>query len=825
MKLKYCVAALTMGVASGACAHISNATIEDSAILTPDSIALQQLNEAVVMAVKAPEHAPFAVTRIKDAEIASFATTGQELPFLFARTPGIVAWSENGIGTGTTYMRMRGSGDSRINVTLDGVSLNSPEDQCVFWANMNSYAALLSDVQITRGVGTSTNGDGAFGGTIAMKTKSPSLKPSLQLSAAGGSYGTWNFGGNFSTGLFARNHIVIDGAYHETRTDGYIHGTNGRSGSYYGGLTVFNRDRSFKMSYKNIGNFEKTGQAWNGIDTKDLLDWNYGGMGTGIFSYKDMYKAGLGRFNTLYERLNDEGDPTQGTSRYTMNDGSLWPRTTDNFWQNHNLLNFSWRIDDNWKTSITAHYTHGHGYYDEFRYDNKFSKFGLPTITLDDDTKVKRGDFVRQKGLTQDTYGVIWNVGYTSRALDFTMGASLQNFQGNHWGYVTYMPDIVRNYLLSQSTNAYGAPVFGTGKHANDYHYYDSDAQKEDDQVFAKATWHINSHLDLFGDVQYRFVSFFTDGINDKFYDALDNQPLDIKKEYHFVNPKAGLNYHNGPHTAYASYALSHREPERNNFTDNGAYPAPHAEQLHDLELGYGFANALWHASAGAYAMLYHNQFVQTGEYSEIGEALTTNIKRSYRLGLEMSAGINVTKWLALEANAAISQNKVKDFTECVENWDVWEGNGDDGIVNFVAADGTGFTRIHYSNSTLAFSPTAIVNGFADFHYRGFQATWHTAFVSKQYLDNTKNDCRALPRYTRTDIALAYDLKVAQKGLKNIVFGVNLNNIFNSHYASAGWVYSAIAESYGNSNASRYTEIGYIPQAGFTAMGSITLKF
>ena len=142
-----------------------------------DTTKYELLNEVVVSAVRVQKDAPYAVTNIKKVELSEFSKTGQELPFLFAKTPGVLAWSENGVGTGTSYMRIRGSGDSRINVTLDGVSLNSPEDQCVFWANMNSYSSLLGSVQIQRGVGSSTNGDGAFGGSIALSTATPSVVP------------------------------------------------------------------------------------------------------------------------------------------------------------------------------------------------------------------------------------------------------------------------------------------------------------------------------------------------------------------------------------------------------------------------------------------------------------------------------------------------------------------------------------------------------------------------------------------------------------------------------------------------------------------------
>ncbi len=770
----------------------------------PDSVKLERLNEVVVQGVKAPNNAPFAVSKIAGKELTQFARTGQELPFLFSRTPGITAWSENGLGTGTTYMRIRGAADSRINVTLDGVALNSPEDQCVFWANMNSYAALLGSVQIQRGVGTSTNGDGAFGGTVALQSKTPDLLPMLSLNASYGSYNTYNVGGNFSTGLW-KNHWVLDGAYHHTGTDGYVHGTSGNSGSYYAGLTYMNTARTLKVSYKNIGNYEKTGQAWNGV-TAGNDDYSLNAY-DGIRTYKDLYEKGLGRFNSLYEAFGFDGNAwtpvldgkgNYTTRRYQLNDGTLWQRTTDNFRQNHNLLNAAWTINRHWSTTATLHYTYGHGYYDEFRPENKLSKFGL-SFTDADGNVVKKTDFVRQKGLTQHTYGLLWNANYQSKRWNVVGGVALQNFDGNHFGYLTY----VANQSVADEVLKHGK-----------YQYYDSDAEKNDYSVFLKGTYHITCHWDAFADVQYRHVLFQTDGINDKFYQNADgtysNQRLDVDKKYNFVNPKAGVSYHRGGHKTYASYALSHREPERNNFTDNGSYPAPKAESLHDVEAGYSYTARRWFAGVGLYAMMYHNQFVQTGLTSDIGEALTTNIKRSHRMGIELQGGVNVTKWLSLEANAVLSLNKIKDFDEVVETYD--------GDWNDMAP-----TTVHYSNSTLANSPAAVVNGFADFHYKGFQATWHTNFVSRQYLDNTQNKQRSLPKYSQTNVRLSYELSV-DRHLKSAVFGVNLNNIFNRHYAAGGWVYSAIVgDAYPESN--RYYQIGYIPMAGFTVMGSVSLKF
>lgn len=773
-----------------------------------DTTNFEMLQEVVVSGVKVQKNAPFAVTNIKKNELNEFSKTGQELPFLFSRTPGIISWSENGVGTGTSYMRIRGAGDSRINVTLDGVPLNSPEDQCVFWANMNSYGSLLGNVQIQRGVGTSTNGDGAFGGTVALSSASPSVVPSAEITGSYGSFNTLNFGAKASTGLLWK-HLIIDGAYHETSTDGFIHGTSGRSGSYYGGATWMGNN--FVIRYKNIGNFENTGQAWNGVTAGDdfwsIMDGIYG-IHTGVHSYEDMYKVGLEKYNSLYEHLvhvdpnnvySDFVKDENGnyvTERYKLNNGKYWDKTTDNFWQNHNILSAAWDINEHLTTSASLHYTYGYGFYDEFRYQNTLAKkFGINEYDAEGERIVS--DAVRKKGLRQDTYGLVWNANYKNNRWDVIGGVSLQNFQGNHFGYVTYIAneEVANKYLAN-----------------GDYKYYDSDASKLDGNAFIKAAFKITDNWTVFGDAQYRHVDYKTSGINDRFVKNADgnyvNHELNINEKYNFFNPKGGVSFDKDSHHAYASVAVSHREPERNNFTDNGSYPFPKPEQLIDYELGYNYGTDTWQAGANLYYMDYNNQFVQTGAVSDIGEALTTNIKKSYRIGVELQAGVNVTKWLAIEANAALSQNKILDFDEVVEDWD------------------NGSQTIHYNNSTLAFSPSTILNGFVTFHHKGAALTWHTNYVSRMYLDNTENIDRSLPGYSTSNISCSYTIKTKPKSfLKEAIIKVNFNNIFNKHYAASGWVYSAIYESAGHTNDNRYYQIGYMPMAGFTVMGNLTLKF
>jgi len=770
-----------------------------------DSIRSEKLQEVIVQGVKLQQDAPFAITDIGRNQLSGFSLTGQELPFLLARTPGVIAWSENGLGIGTTYMRIRGAADSRINVTLDGVALNSPEDQCVFWANMNGYSSLLGSIQIQRGVGSSTNGDGAFGGNIALQGKAPNPEKSAEVSASFGNMGVMRFAGTASTGLLL-DHLIIDGTLNMTSSDGFIHGTSGRSGSYYGGISWLG-DR-FSVRYRNIGNFEHTGQAWNGVtagnDDMSLMDGTYGTT-TGIRSYKDLYDVGLGRYNSLYETLLTDAngdfvtdaDGNYQTVRYTMSDGSLWDKTTDNFQQDHNLLTLSWNINDRLQSTATIHYTYGYGYYEEFRYNNKLKKFGLSDWTDLNSNTVKRSDFVRKKGLEQHTAGLVWNTSYTTGSIDLIGGLSAQQFKGNHFGYLTYVGNTAySDYLLADG----------------DYKYYDSDASKSDISAFVKADWRLSDNISVFADVQVRNVNYTTDGVNDKFIETptgYANQILDIDKNYTFLNPKVGFTYMNDGLKLYVLVANSHREPERNNFTDNGSYPAPKAESVIDYEAGAVYTTDSWFVNANIFNMRYKDQFVQTGLISDIGEALTTNISKSYRAGLEISAGTTLTDWLSLEGNATLSDNVIKDFDEVVEDWDA----------------ASGYRTIHYDESTLAFSPQVLLNFFADLNVRNWKATWHTAYVSRQYLDNTENKERSLDGFSASDLNIRYSITPRTKVLKEILVGANLNNVFNARYASSGWVYSAICESYGHADDNRYYQIGFIPMAGFNATANITFRF
>ncbi len=726
-----------------------------------DSLKTEQLEAAVILSSGTPRNAPFAVSGITRTELEQFASSVRELPYLFSSTPGVVASSDNGLGTGTTYLRIRGSGDSRINVTLDGVPLNSPEDQCVFWANMNSYAAFLGSVQIQRGVGASSNGDGAFGGTVALRSKMPSTTFEARIDASYGSYNSSRIGGSVSSGLLGGKWIV-EGTFHHSATDGYIHGTAGRGGSWMAGVTFF-ATPWLMLRYRNIGNYEHTGQAWNGVET------------LGEFaSYADIYAVGLGRYNGLCEqRFRNE----KGIWAF-----SPYPQiTTDNFVQDHNLLSADFRLGARWKLSATLHYTWGSGYYSNFQNDAKLSKFGLEPLQLEDGSLLKRSDFIRKKGLTQNHGGLIVSANRHSEKLDLFLGLSSSCFAGTHYGYLTY----IGNAALRQAILPDGG----------DYRYYLSDAQKLDESVYAKASWKVGAGFSLYGDLQFRFVHYHLGG------------DYNITRNYPFFNPKAGVEWQRGAHTAFASFAMANREPERNNFTDNGSYGPPRPERLFDYELGYNYDGRIFRGALTLYYMDYKDQFVQTGAQSDIGEALTTNIARSFRTGAELSLGVRATSWLDFEADGAFSLNRLKEFEEVVDNWD-----GDP-------------VHVQYDDAPLAYSPAIVAGGGFRLHWGDAYARWRTSYVSRQYLDNTGCKERSIPGYSQSDLELAGTLRPQVKALKGVKFSLFLGNLLDSHHATGGWVYSAVSAESGYTLDHRYMEAGYTASAGFTALAAISILF
>jgi iron complex outermembrane receptor protein len=724
-----------------------------------DSLKMIHLDEVVVSALRAHKTTPVVSTMLGRAQIER-SNVVQDLPYLLGQTPSVIVTSDNGLGIGTSYFRVRGADNSRVNFTFDGVPMNDSEDQSVFWANMNSFAAGLDNIQIQRGVGSSTNGAGAFGATVSMKSAALQLQPYLWVNGSYGSYNTYKYDVMGGSGLLY-NHFIFDGRYSQTYTDGYVDRTAGHLRSYSLSGTYYGKD--FLIRYRNFGSAECVQQAWNGISPNEMATYGR-------------------RYNTLGQYTDDNGK-------------TQYRPTTDNYWQNHNHLSFVKDLGTNWKTNLTLHYTHGSGYYDDLKAQAKLYKFGLKNFVGTDGNKVKATDLIRKKALKNDFYGGVYNLTYDSKKLNAVFGAGYNHFDGDHWGIVTW----ARNY----PDLAYGA------------HYYDSNAKKTDYNVFAKADYHFTRQLSGYLDLQYRGVDYKITGQNDKFYTDADwnniQQTLHVDKHWDFFNPKAGITFEEGGHRAYASFATGHREPTRNNFTDNGQFdPKPSAETLLDYEAGYTYKAKNWNAGVNLYYMDYNDQLVLSGQMSDIGEALTVNVPSSYRMGLEFTAGLQPCKWFGWDANMTLSRNKIKHFKETLTTYDAdW---------NVVTP-----TVTTYKSSDIAFSPNVIFNNGFHFNVKGITADILTNYVGRQYLDNTQCTDRSLDAYTTTSLKLGYAMH--PHFCKELAFGFNVFNIFNEKYESNGGAGGDVEYNDKTQKGEKVYWTWLFPQAGTTVMGTVSLKF
>lgn len=536
---------------------------------------------------------------------------GVNLPYLLTTTPSLVVTSDDGLGVGYTYFRVRGTDQSRINMTINGVPLNDPESQTVFWVDMTDMASSMSNVQVQRGVGTSTNGAAAFGASVNMQTEKTSTEPYAQMSFNGGMYNTFRESAKFGTGLM-KNGFAFDARFSKVNSDGYLDRAFSNLYSYYASGAWYGANTMVK--FMAFGGAEKTYMAWDGIDYETLKinpRFNPAGM------YKD-----------------DNGDT------------AYYKNQTDNYWQNHYQLHVSHVFNAHWNANAALHYTYGYGYYEMYKVNKKFADFGLDNYVDTVGNTVKRSDLINRKYLRNDFYGGILGLNYSNKNLKATLGGALNNYIGDHYGDVLW----VRNYNQ-------GIP--------KDYEYYRNQGRKLDGNIYAKANWQLTDELSLYGDMQYRHIHYTIDGVNDE-----DLQPLEIDKYFDFFNPKAGIHYSKNGNLAYATFAVANREPNRDNYKESGANEAPTSERLYDYELGYQRSAKIYSAGVNLYYMKYDNQLVLTGKYSDTGAYLTENVKDSYRSGMEILFGIQPVNWMRWDANMTLSRNKILNYSDWVDDYD-----------------------------------------------------------------------------------------------------------------------------------------------------------
>ena len=685
-------------------------------------------DEVVIKATRATEQSATTYTNLSKAVLEK-NNTGQDLPFVLNQTPGVVVSSDAGTGIGYTGLRIRGSDASRINVTLNGIPFNDPESQATYFVNLPDFVSSVDNIQVQRGVGTSTNGVGAFGASINIQTTVRRDSAYTELNNTLGSYHTQKNTLNFGTGLL-NNQFIFDGRLSRIQSDGYIDRASSKlksyflSGAWYGAHTLI-RANVFSGQ-------EKTYQAWNGVPESELAN------------------------NRTY-------------NAYTYAD------QTDNYTQDHYQLLYAHSFSPKLSLSGAFHYTYGRGYYEEYKADQDFADYGLSPVLIGGNT-ISQTDLIRRRWLDNDFYGSTFALNYTPKnGLDFTFGGAYNEYKGRHFGeiiWATYASD-------SQIRQ----------------HYYDNDGFKTDFNVYGKSTWQ-RGRWAAYADVQYRRVSHEFVG-----YDT-NLQNIQQAVSLHFFNPKVGLSYQINPQEQfYASLAVANKEPNRNDFVSSTPASRPVSERLTDVEAGYRFTHSNFRGALNGYFMKYKNQLILTGAINDVGEYNRSNVPSSYRLGLELDASLNLSEKWAWKANIAWSRNKIKRFTNYIDDYDNATQIGTE-----------------YTHTDIAFSPAFVASGEWDFTpFKHAEIAFIGKYVSRQYLDNTANNARQLNDMLVHNLRLQYNFNL--KSIKNIGLTLLVNNVFNKKYEANGYTFSYI---YGGNFT---TENYYYPQATRNFLISLNLKF
>lgn len=685
-------------------------------------------DEVIITATRAEKGTPTTYENVDEKQIDEI-NFAQDLPYLIQTTPSLVVSSDAGAGVGYSALRIRGTDITRINVTVNGVPLNDPESQGVFWVNMPDFASSISNLQVQRGVGTSTNGAAAFGASINIQSNDLNQNPYARFRSIAGSFNTWKNNVEFGTGLIDGK-WSFDGRLSKIRSDGYVDRAFSDLKSYYLSGGYFGKTTMVK--FVTFSGKERTYQSWYGIP-KDSLETN--------------------RTYNPYTYENE----------------------TDNYQQDHYQLHFTQKINKKLYLNTSLFYIQGKGYYEQYKDDQNFSDYQLPDILIGD-TTISTTDLIRQKWLDNHFYGITYSLKYNSELSRITIGGSWNKYDGDHFGEVIW---------AQYASNMEKA-----------YRWYDNKGIKQDFNVYGKLNQQINEHLSLYGDLQFRRINYEIDGIHDDLRDI--SQTLNFS----FFNPKAGLYYNlNNDHSLYFSFAVANREPNRSNYRDADASNQPEPERLFDYELGYELNRPGMGLQVNIYFMDYKDQLVMTGEINNVGAAIMTNVSDSYRAGIEFLSSLKVSDKITWNANLSISRNKIKNFTEYVDDWD----QGGQISKNLGETD-LAFSPGIVAGSQLAFSPV-----------NGLNINLISKYVGRQYIDNASSKSRSLDPYFINDVVINYKFKT--KFIKEIGLHLMLNNIFNEEYETYAWVYRYFY------SGEYHVMDGYFPQAGFNLLGGISLEF
>lgn len=717
---------------------------------TLDSLKVNNLKEVTVSAVRATEKNPITFTNVSKEQIEP-RNLGQDIPVLLNYLPSVVTTTDAGNGVGYTYMRVRGSDGSRINVTLNGIPFNDSESHGTFFVDLPDFASSLESVQLQRGVGSSTNGAGAFGASLNMQTKSYQEDSHAEISNSVGSFATRKHTLSFGTGL--HNNFEFNGRVSQIASNGYIDRASSNMFGYYFNANYVKESTLIKLIA--FGGKEKTYHAWWGQDTATLKS---------LASTNPNYSF-VRRFNVSGIQTNDVGEIT-----------GFYNNQTDNYWQNHFQLIWDEKWNENWTSNFALHYTKGKGFFEEyvdsyyysnvlFSDDAYLSFFNLNDITIDGNT-ISALDYVRRRWLDNDFFGTTFSLNYREKNTNILFGGAANRYLGKHFGEVIWSEYDVTNLL---------------GK------YYDNFGNKDDVNVYVKATQQFNK-LSVFVDLQYRLVYYQANGV----------QATDVNDTFRFFNPKSGLSFKlNNRNSFYTYIGMANKEPRRDDYENESTKP----EQLIDIELGWKYNTNRVKINANAFYMDYKDQLVMTGALNNVGAPIFTNSGKSYRLGVEVDAQIQLHEKLILQPNVTLSQNKNQDF--------------------YFQRDGV---LTNLGNTNIAFSPEIVGGGNLTFiPVKNLQLTWLGKHVGKQYMGNIDSENSTLRDYTVLDFNVNYDWKI-NKGIKSIVFSGLLNNFLDRKYESNGYFYT-YDDTWSGPGTTTIEGAGFYPQAGINFLVGMTLKF
>jgi len=727
-------------------------TVAKEVILKGDldvNIVLQNLtykiDEVLISAMRAGEHTPMAYSEV-DKRTLKNMNTGQDMPYLLSLTPSFIETSEAGNGIGYTGLRIRGTDGNRINVTIDGIPLNDPESQQVFWVDLPDIASSVENIQVQRGAGTSSNGAGAFGATISVQTLNPDSLPFAEISTTYGSFNTRKNMVSAGTGLLGGK-FALQMRYSDLKSDGYIY----RTGSDHRSVFLSGLYRTEKLNVKAniILGEEHTGIGWWGVP-KEML--------------------------TVDRRYNPAGEYTdaEGNTQYYDNE-------SDNYKQDHFQLMFNRKMSNFLTLNVALHYTKGKGYYEEYREDQSLSEYGLTPVVIGDSV-ISSTDLIRRKWMSNDFYGMVYSIKYKRDRLEAVAGGGLNTFLGDHYGNIIWM----RN----------------AGNTEKDYRWYFNSAFKAEISLYGKVNYSLSDNINVFGDLQYRFIDYSMVGEDD------DLKNLNQDHNFSFLNPKGGVFYSiSASQDAYLSFSVAHREPTRSDFKEatGDANATPQAETLFDTELGYKLRTGKNIIGVNLYGMIYRDQLVPTGELSDVGYSIMTNVDKSYRLGIETSAALRMTEKIGWNLNLTLSRNRIVNFTEYYTNY-----NSSD--------NSTEYLNRNLGDVDIAYSPS--VSGTSDLSYSIFKNTdlhFITKYVGKQYIDNTMSPERSIDPYLVNNMRIDYHPVI--KNIKGLEIQLQVNNIFNEVYENNGyggnWYEDGVEKSWSY----------YFPQAGINYLLRASIKF